>query len=94
MSDDEFHAKFEQVLPTKTKVCSELQVGDHVLLKSSPCKIGELSNSGPDVHIVGIDIFTGEKIEDTARSTECMDIPEVHRGDYAMMNKGTRPTSS
>merc|ERR1712062_539140 len=50
--------------------CSALRKNGHVMIKDRPCKIVEMSTSKTGkhghakVHMVGIDIFTGKKLDD------------------------------
>ncbi len=77
-------------LTSKVK-CSTLRKNAHVVLKGRPCKIVELSasNTGKHghskVHLVGIDVFSGKKIEEVTPSTHDVDIPHIHRVEYKLV---------
>ncbi|WP_406115537.1 hypothetical protein [Kitasatospora purpeofusca] len=63
---------------------SELRKDGLVVLKGFPCKIVELATTGGQVKLVGIDIITGKKYEDTVSGTADMDVPEVTRTEYLL----------
>lgn len=95
MSDNEVE-EFAEVgagaSSTYPQQCSALRKGGHVMIKSRPCKIVEMSTSKTGkhghakVHLVALDIFTGKKLEDICPSTHNMDVPHVTRKEYSLLN--------
>jgi len=72
--------------------CSALRKGGHVVIKNRPCKIVDMSTSKTGkhghakVHLVAIDIFTGKKLEELCPSTHNMDVPNVRRQEYQLID--------
>jgi translation initiation factor 5A len=58
----------------------------------NPCKIVSMSTSktgkhgGAKVHMVGIDIFNGKKIEELCSSTDNMNVPDIERYDCQLID--------
>jgi translation initiation factor 5A len=72
--------------------CSALRKNGHVVIKGRPCKIVDMSTSKTGkhghakVHLVAVDIFNGKKLEDLSPSTHNMDVPNILRVEYTLLN--------
>lgn len=71
---------------------SAVRKNGHMVIKSRPCKIVEMSTSKTGkhghakIHFVGIDIFTQKKYEDIVPSTHNVDVPHVKRQEFQLID--------
>jgi translation initiation factor 5A len=74
--------------------CSALRKGGHVLLNDRPCRIVDMSTSKTGKHghakvaLTGIDIFNGRKYEDACPSTHNMNVPNISRKEFTLVDIG------
>jgi translation initiation factor 5A len=90
--DHEFESTQSGASETFPQQCSALRKNGFVVLKGKACKIVDMSTSKTGkhghakVHLVGLDIFTGKKYEDICPSTHNMQVPNVSRIEYEVLD--------
>lgn len=69
-----------------------LRKGGHCMLKGRPCKLVEITTSKTGkhghakAHLVGICIFTNKKCEDLCPTSHSMEVPNVKRDEYQLID--------
>jgi len=69
-----------------------IKKGAYAMLKGNPCKVNEMTTSKAGKHghakatIVGTDIFTGKKYEDSCPTSHNMEIPFVKKNEYQLID--------
>ncbi|KAJ2747096.1 translation initiation factor eIF5A [Coemansia sp. BCRC 34301] len=72
--------------------CSALRKNAFVVMKGRPCKVVDMSTSKTGKHghakvnYTGIDIFNGRKYEDMSPSTHNVDVPNVSRAEFTLID--------
>ena len=89
MSDEEIQATGDSgasdVYPMQA---GNVKKNGYAMLKGNPCRVIEMTTSKAGKHghakatIVGIDIFTGKKHEDSCPTSHNMEIPFVKKSEY------------
>lgn len=80
--------------PTFPVQANHLKQGGFVVIDGHPCKITNIAKSKPGKHghakvvVTGTDIFTGKKHEAGGPAGHSMDVPEVRRMSYMLLNVG------
>lgn len=91
-ADHEFESTTSGASDTYPQQCSALRKNGFVVLKGKPCKIVDMTTSKTGkhghakVHLVGLDIFSGKKCEDICPSTHNMQVPNVSRKEYEVID--------
>src|SRR3989338_8639072 len=71
---------------------NDVKKGGYCIIKDHPCKVQETNWSKPGKHgagkiqIIGIDIFSGKKVEMSSPSTHNVEIPVVTRRDVQLLD--------
>lgn len=92
MSHDEFAGANACASYTYPVKCSSLRKGGYVILNNRPCKIVEISTAKPGKHghakirMVGLDLFTKRKYEGLSPSTHNVDVPNVSKRDFQVID--------
>lgn len=70
----------------------KVRKGGHLVIRGRPCKVIDVSTSKTGKHghakcnFTATDIFTGKKLEDMCPSTHNVEIPNVIRTDYSLLD--------
>lgn len=91
--DDETFEKVESGASlTFPMQAGSLRKGGYAILKGFPCKIVDIAISKAGKHghakaaLVGVDIFTDKKYEDQCPTSHNMDVPNVERKEYMLID--------
>lgn len=86
-----FEEERDDTADTKPIQCSAIKKGGYCMLKGAPCKVIDMSTSKTGkhghakAHIVGLDIFNGNRKEDLCPTSHNIDVPQVTRKHYQLM---------
>lgn len=71
---------------------SAIRIGGYILIRDRPCKVINMSTSKTGKHghakinFTAIDIFTEKKMEEICQSTHTINVPEVTRKEYQLID--------
>ena len=90
-SEESFASEIEE---NETEPCqaSDIKIGDYLLIKGKPCKITHLTISKTGKHghakanVIGVDIFTGKKQDDSIPAHNHCEKPLVNKDTYELVN--------
>ena len=89
MSDNEEFEKGDSGSTNTVPIqVGSVKKGGYCMLKGFPCKVTDYSTAKPGKHgsakatIVGIDIFTNKKVEDSAPTGATIRVPIVEKKEY------------
>ena len=96
MSSSEDEPTFERAdagsSHTFPMLAGSLRKGGHMMIKEKPCKVMDISTSKTGKHghakanITGVDIFTGKKYEDSCPTSHNVEVPNITRIEYQLLN--------
>ena len=72
--------------------CGSIKKGGYMVFKGRPCRVVDYSTSKTGKHghakanIVGIDIFTGKKYEDSCPTSHNVEVPNIKRTPYTVID--------
>jgi len=74
--------------------CSALRIGGYVIIQGFPCKVIKMTTSKTGKHghakvnLTGLDIFTGRKYDHIEASTHNVEVPNVNRTEFQLIDIG------
>ena len=77
------------IIPTP---CNDLRIGSEMLIYDNSCRITELTKAktgkhgSAKAHFKGIDIFTDRKYEFHATTSDKIDVPEIIKNEYQLID--------
>merc|ERR1712029_74903 len=92
MSDDEQFEQADSGAMTFPTSAGSMRKGSFMLIKGFPCKVAEVTTSKTGKHghakasIIGVDIFTGKKYEDSVPTSHNVDCPNVTKTEYTLIS--------
>ena len=92
MSSEDSFEKTQGGSLTYPSTAGKVKKNGHVILKGFPCKVVSVSVSKTGKHghaksaITGICVFTGKKCEDSIPSSHNVDVPNMKKTEYVLIN--------